>query len=322
LLVLLAISPGQPRQVIALGGTVPADAVWLDLLDPTEEERRSAEQASGMRLPTQNEILEIESSSRLRQEGEGIYLSMPVTAPHADGSRTLTALGLVLCPKYLLTLRYAELPVFDAFANSRSLPHGGAGMFVGLLEALVDRLADVLEHVSADLDALSRRIFHTDGQHSKPRREDVLLRATLRRIGLAGDLVSNLRASLLGIGRIVPYVSETAAAWLPAELKPRLASLKQDILSLADFDSQLMSKVQFLLDATLGFLNIEQNNGLKVLTIVSVVGIPPTLIASMYGMNFKYMPELQWAWGYPYGLTMIALSIVLPLVWFRVKGWL
>jgi magnesium transporter len=318
----MAITPGRPRAVIAAGQPVPPDAVWLDLLDPSEDERRAAEQASGMRLPTHDEIVEIESSSRLRQEGEGIYLSMPMTAPLADGTRSLTAIGLVLCPKYLLTLRYAALPVFDSFAAAPATTQGGAGLFVGLLEALVDRLADVLEHVSADLDVLSHRIFHTDGQANRPRREDELLRAALRSIGLAGDLVSNLRASLLGIGRIVPYVSETAAAWFPAELKPRMASLRQDILSLTDFDAQLMNKVQFLLDATLGFLNIEQNTGLKVLTIVSVVGIPPTLIASMYGMNFKNMPELQWAWGYPYGLAMIALSIILPLIWFRVKGWL
>ena len=98
--------------------------------------------------------------------------------------------------------------------------------------------------------------------------------------------------------------------------------MRQDVLSLSDYDGHISNKVQLLLDATLGLINIEQNNIIKVLTIVSVVGIPPTLIASMYGMNFKIMPELNWSWGYPYGLALIALSAVLPLVWFKWRGWI
>ena len=105
-------------------------------------------------------------------------------------------------------------------------------------------------------------------------------------------------------------------------LLPRLLTVRQDVASLSDYDAQLTNKVQFLLDATLGFINIEQNNGIKILTVVSVVGIPPTLIASMYGMNFKNMPELQWEYGYLYGIVMIVLSGVIPLLWFRKRGWI
>ena len=125
-----------------------------------------------------------------------------------------------------------------------------------------------------------------------------------------------------GIGRVVPYVSTLAADWLPPEVKPRLDTVRQDVLSLGDYDAHIVNKVQLLLDATLGLINVEQNNIIKVLTIVSVVGIPPTLIASMYGMNFKGMPEYDWSWGYPYGLAMIALSAILPLVWFKWRGWI
>ena len=108
---------------------------------------------------------------------------------------------------------------------------------------------------------------------------------------------------------------------MPTELKPRLETLRQDVASLNDYDAHLLNKVQLLLDATLGLINIDQNNIIKVLTIVSVVGVPPTLVASMYGMNFEHMPELHWAWGYPYGLALIALSAILPLLWFKWRGW-
>jgi len=143
----------------------------------------------------------------------------------------------------------------------------------------------------------------------------------LRRVGHNGDLASKIRDSLHGLGRIVPYVL-SLADWLPPEVKTRLDITRQDVASLSDYDEHIANKVQLLLDATLGLINVEQNNIIKVLTIVSVVGIPPTLIASMYGMNFKGMPEYDWAWGYPYALAMIALSAVLPLVWFKWRGWI
>jgi magnesium transporter len=144
----------------------------------------------------------------------------------------------------------------------------------------------------------------------------------LRSIGRAGDRLSNLRDSLLGIQRIVLYATQHAAGFMPAEDRQRLKTVRQDVTSLTDYDGQLANKVQFLLDATLGFINIEQNNSIKILTVVSVVGVPPTLVASIYGMNFKTMPELDWAWGYPYGLTMIVLTAVIPLIWFKRKGWI
>ena len=148
------------------------------------------------------------------------------------------------------------------------------------------------------------------------------MRATLRGVGRGGDRLSNLRDTLLGLQRIVQYVPNHPALPIPADEMARVATLQRDIASLADYDNQLTSKVQFLLDATLGFINIEQNNSIKVLTVVSIVGVPPTLVASIYGMNFKYIPELQWDYGYFYALGMIVLTAVLPLVVFRWKGWI
>ena len=140
-------------------------------------------------------------------------------------------------------------------------------------------------------------------------------------VGTAGDQLSRIRESLLGLQRIVGFVSEMPAAWLLPELKTHLKTAQQDLASLVDFEAHLSGKTQFLLDAILGFINTEQNEIFKVLTIVSVVGIPPTLIASMYGMNSHNMPELEWRWGYPYGLALIALSTLLPILWFKRRGW-
>ncbi len=194
------------------------------------------------------------------------------------------------------------------------------------MDAISDRLADVLENIAAELDELSHRLFSSPatqtGRRRPPARESADLRIILRRIGHSGDLASKIRDSLLGIGRIVPFVATHAAEWLPPEIKPRLETVRLDVTSLSDYDMHIVTKVQLLLDATLGLINIEQNNIIKVLTIVSVVGIPPTLIASMYGMNFKNMPELDWSWGYPYGLALIVLSAVLPILWFKWRGWI
>ena len=147
------------------------------------------------------------------------------------------------------------------------------------------------------------------------------LRAILRQVGASGDLVSKIRDSLLGLSRVVPFVAGTGAACLPDAVKPRLETMRQDIASLSDYDAHLDNKVQLLLDATLGLINVDQNDIIKVLTIVSVVGVPPTLIASMYGMNFKNIHEYDWSYGYEWGLALIAISAIAPLLWFKWRGW-
>jgi magnesium transporter len=185
---------------------------------------------------------------------------------------------------------------------------------------MVDFGADKLEKLSGDLAAVSARAF---GPQAPTRRRDKrvspALRECLSAIGIAGDQLSWNRESMLGLQRVIGFISKTD--WLSAQEKTRLSTAQQDLISLVDFEAHLSGKAQFLLDAILGFINTEQNEIFKVLTIVSVVGIPPTLIASMYGMNFHNMPELGWRWGYPYGLALIALSTLVPVVWFKRRGW-
>ena len=320
---MLYVNTGSsPRRTLPEHETPGPNAVWLDLLDPTDEERAVVERATGLVVPARADLEEIESSSRLSREGQTLYLSTPMTFPHSAGEPGSAPIGFVLAPDRLLTVRFAHFTVFDQFAErfAASPEHGSADAFIGLLETIVDRLADVLEHIGGDLDGISRGVF-APLPTGHVARKDAQLQETLRAVGTAGERVSNIRDALLGIQRMAPYVHDTAAEWFPPALAPRLLTVRQDVNSLSDYDAQLTNKVQFLLDATLGFINIEQNNGIKVLTVVSVVGIPPTLIASMYGMNFKNIPEYDWAFGYQYGLVLIFLSAVLPLLWFKIKGW-
>lgn len=307
---------------------LPSDVVWIDLLQPEPGEISFVERTTGLAVPSLDELSEIESSSRLRARDGALYLSVPLIYRPEPDQPISTPVGFVLTRDRLITVRFAELPSFTSLAD-RTIPPDGprltsTGVFSDLLEAIVDRLADALERSASELDSLSHRLFRMGPAGPLRRRRSVGeadLRVILRRVGHNGDLASKIRDSLLGIARIVPFVSTLAVDWLPAEAKPRLETLRQDIASLNDYDAHLVNKVQLLLDATLGLINIDQNNIIKVLTIVSVVGVPPTLVASMYGMNFKNMPELDWAWGYPYGLTVIALSAILPLLWFKWRGW-
>lgn len=301
-----------------------AEAVWLDLVEPTDQERSEVERTTGLRVPAKAEIAEIESSSRLVSEAQVLYLSTPMTSRDGNGELRVAPLGFVLAPDRLITVRYGEMPVFDLFAQRFAGQHAASApaAFLGLLEAIVDRLADLLEMVGAELEAISRDIFPSEIAHDKnASRTDARLRATLQSIGRSGEKLSNLRDSLVGVQRIATYVHE-AGTGIDRHQLQRCSTMSKDIASLTDYDVQLGNKVQFLLDATLGFINIEQNNGIKVLTVVSVVGVPPTLIASIYGMNFKWIPELQWDYGYLYGLTMIVLSAIMPLFWFRRRGWI
>lgn len=300
-------------------------AVWMDLVEPTDQERSDVERITKLRVPTRGEIAEIESSSRLVTEGDAFYLSTPMTYRNRDGESLVSPLGFVLSPTRLITVRYAEMPVFETFSErfAANAHRSSAGAFTGLLETIVDRLADVLEHVGADLESISKQIFRSElSAERNANKIDARLRLTLSAIGRAGERLSNLRDSLVGVQRIMVYVHEVGGAWLESDMLRRCSTLSKDIASLTDYDVQLNNKVQFLLDATLGFINIEQNNGIKVLTVVSVVGVPPTLIASIYGMNFKWIPELQWEYGYFYGLALIVLSAVMPLVWFKRRGWI
>jgi len=308
--------------------SIPPTAVWIDMTDPSPEEIAFVERTAKVHVPTRAELVEIETSSRLRTENGVLYLSTPMLFGAAAGEPRMTPLGFVVAKDRLVTVRFDPITVFETFKHQVGKPDtvhpSSAGAFVGLLEAIVDRFADHLEKVGTELDATSHRIFRADPAAARKRApgDDGSLREAIRAIGREGDFISKVRDALLGIGRIVPFVATRGADWLPPETQARLATLKQDIASLNDYDAYLSSKVQFLLDATLGLVNIDQNNIIKLLTIVTIVGIGPTLVASWYGMNFKTMPELEWSFGYPYAIALALVTGIAPLVWFRLRRWL
>ncbi|HEY3809017.1 MAG TPA: magnesium transporter CorA family protein [Steroidobacteraceae bacterium] len=301
-------------------------AFWVDLLDPTAEESERVARECGVKVPSRESLQEIETSSRTRVEGDVLYMSMPLAIQ--DGSRGLAPvpLGFILSPQRLVTVRYSEVHAFaqvmERVQSDRRM--NSASTFVALIDGMVDFDADMLEKLSGDLAAVSGRAFGQGGvapAHDK--HHSRALRECVNSVGTVGERLSRIRETLLGLQRIIGFVSEAARdgqALLP-ELRTHLKTARQDVASLVEFESHLSGKTQFLLDAVLGFINTEQNEIFKVLTIVSVVGIPPTLIASMYGMNFHYMPELAWRWGYPYGLALIGLSTLVPIIWFKRRGW-
>jgi magnesium transporter len=321
---------GRLRRVTATDTTDTVEAlrsaVWLDLVSAEPREIGAVHQATGLRVPTEADVSEIENSSRLAVRDGVLYLSIQLISTRNGGARGVSA-GLVLSPERLITVRFAPSTIFDHFSNQATtgeirLPTP-AHILVGLLEMIVDRKADALEVARNDLDALSHKIFSLGtGRGGGRKQEDATLRQTLGQLGRLGDMISQVRDTQTAAARIVPYVAVMAKAWLPKDLPPRLKTLRQDIASIRDFETSLTNKLQFLLDATLGFINIAQNNVMKVMAVASVVGIPPVLIAGVYGMNFKIMPELAWRFGYLWGWALIIATALVPLAAFRWKKWI
>lgn len=303
----------------------PDRPLWVDLVNPTPDEAAKVAAEYRVQVPSRESLQEVETSSRVRAEGQVLYVNMPLAIQDASAGFAPLPLGFILSPELLVTVRYSDVHAFAKVkAQVEKEPHmSSAAVFVALIDGMVDFAADMLETASSSLAALSASTFGQNAVSAAVRHKRMThaLRERLKAVGSAGDQLSRIRESLLGLQRIVGFVSETAAAWLLPELKTHLKTAQQDLISLVDFEAHLSGKTQFLLDAILGFINTEQNEIFKVLTIVSVVGIPPTLIASMYGMNFHDMPELGWRWGYPYGLVLIALSTLLPILWFKRRGW-
>jgi magnesium transporter len=303
-----------------------SEVLWLDLLDPTNEETARVENKFSLKLPSREELSEIESSSRISEEDGVLFLSMPSFWHAQMLDEAPSPIGFVLSKSVLVTIRYTKLRSFDSVAAKFSKSHAPASSietFAAIVDEMVDLSADLLEGIAAELDVVSRSVFLKNSRRSgKIIRSNEALHDTLIDVGNAGERLSRIRSSLLSLQRIIPFVSEPKRDWITNNIHSRLKSAQMDLVSLTDYETHLSGNTQFLLDAVLGLINTKQNDIFTVLTIVSVVGVPPTLVASIYGMNFKNMPELDWSWGYQFGLALIALSTILPILWFRRRGWL
>jgi magnesium transporter len=316
---------GQGGDWRSAGAELAPEIIWIDLLNPTAEEIGFVEKAVKIRVPTEASLSEIEASSRLRLDHHVLYLSSPAVRIDEAGEAVLTPVGFVIGPRVLVTVRFSALPIFDSVAERIHDDDSDNGMcvFTRLVEAMVDRGSDVLEHLGATADALSKSVFKGGLDQKKgPVRSTRKLREALANVGVLADRLAKARDVLLGAGRIASYADDVGHEWITPSSRIRLEAVSKDVVSLSDYESRLSDKIQLLLDAVLGFINIEQNDLFKILTIVSVVGVPPTLLAGIWGMNFKNMPELNWEWGYALSWIAIIASGLIPLIWFKLRGWI
>ena len=305
------------------GENAISEAVWIDLLHPSREEERLIERHLGLLVPTREEMAEIEVSSRLYHEPGAHFMTATVLHRSETAHPESTAITFILTEKALVTVRYAEPRAFSMFLiraeKGDAATSSALANLIGLLEAIIDREADIIERLQADTDRLAHSIFYMKGgTATRTRRFDVIL----KQIGQAGEVTSKLRDSLLSLGRLLTYLGQVAAQRKNAEdSREQITMASRDVQSLADHLGYLNSRISFLLDASLGLVSIEQNQIIKLFSVMAVVLLPPTLVASVYGMNFKHMPELEWTFGYPWALGLMLLAAIGPLIYFRRKGW-
>lgn len=306
------------------------DAVWIDLVRPDRDEEAAVERALGIDVPTIEEMSEIEVSSRLYAEN-GTYFMTAMMLSHTDGDNVLMSpITFILIGNRLITVRYAEPRSIDSFIARclKTDPHSPDGLLTGILEGLIERVGDLLERTGHELDGLSDAIFAVNppsltGEPKAPKPKPRNYRQVLEQIGRKGYLLSKLRESLVSFQRLLAFGAEAAATRKPGkEYEGRIRTLSRDVQSLSDHSNFLTQKINFLLDATLGMINIQQTGIIKIFSVAAVVFLPPTLIASIYGMNFEFMPELAWPYGYPMALGLMVLSAVGPYQFFKWRGWL
>ena len=292
---------------------------------PARRKRRSR-RSSVLGVPTRQEMAEIEESARLYEEHGALVMTAVVINGVAEGRPSRTQVTFVLTKTYLVSVRYADPVPFRTFeAKCQRQPEAHTSsdrILISLLESIVERAADVLEMVAADLNEVSTRLFIEDGPRRKPKRVEDELQVLIKRLGRKNMTVAILRESLLSLTRLIPFVRQGAEGWLTNGSPARLKQLDRDLRSLSTYEAQLSSEIVYLHEATLGLINLDQNRIIKVFSIAAVLFLPPTLVGTIYGMNFEVMPELKLAFGYPFALGLMVLSAVLPYYWFKRRGWL
>ncbi len=323
---LRVFSPESQMPVIEISAetALPTGAVWIDMVSPTHAEEQFVERLTGVEVPTLEEMDEIETSSRLYVENGAIYMTATVATGIMKENAETHAVSFILTPRHLITVRYTQVMSFERFAGhverSPVLCESSGMALVHLLDAVVDRLADGIEHIGKDVDAISRQAFRRVRTRSEQRISNLALQSLLVRLGSAQDALSKARDSAVSLSRAIGFLA--FAAPKSAELGPHVKSLTRDLASLTDHSTYMATNINFLLDAALGLISIEQNAVLKIFSVSAIVFMPPTLVAGIYGMNFDSMPELHWHLGYPWALGLMLMSAVLPYVFFRWRGWL
>jgi magnesium transporter len=303
---------------------LPEEAIWLDLLEPTPEEEKLVEARLGIDVPTREEMREIESSSRLYEEAGALYLTATVVTKLDTTLPENSQVTFILQGSRLVTNRYVDpLPFRRYVAFSEKHPqacNSAPLIFAGLLESIINRIADVIERVGSDTDASSAEVFNRQRVKQK-RRSQRDFRKVLESIGQSGELIAKARESLASLARLLAFVQQSTVA-LPPDVRNRLRILSKDVVAMSDHASFLGNNLSFILDATLGMINIDQNNILKIFSLVTVFLLPPSVIAGLFGMNFAHIPTLREPWGFWGAVVFMVLSAVIPYLWFKHRRWL
>ncbi|PSH70600.1 magnesium transporter CorA [Phyllobacterium brassicacearum] len=311
------------------GAELPANAVWVDLVNPTREEDLQTENWTKATIPTHEDMVEIEESSRFYAENGAQYLTASILHSTDQKHQGIAPVTFILTGQLLVTVRYTEPKAFNLFINRVTKPGNGiitgkctgVTILLGLIEAVTDRIADILENAAGEIDVHSHAIFRRS-ENDRPMTTKNF-RDSLTRIGGQGAFLSKVRESIAGVSRLLVYMAAmTEQNVNKKETRAWIKSLERDTQSLGAYVDFLSNKITFLLDTVVGLISIEQNAIIKIFSVAAVAFMPPTLVASIYGMNFEFMPELKETWGYPMAIGVMVASAIIPLLIFRKKGWL
>lgn len=309
--------------VIAAQEVLPKDALWVDILSPTLEEEKSVESQLGIEIPTREEVWKNQVLNRLYQEGGVSYMTAAVITKVESPWPQTSSITFILTEKHLVTIRYISPTSFSNLSNrlmrNPQKFSTGSHILEGLLEEIITRVAYNSEIVVDELDKLSHDIFGM-GSESHRRNPSQMMQEMLKRLSTCADLNSKINESLHSISRTLNFFRQVRGA--DKEMDTAIVTLMTDAQALTKQTAFLSDKLTFQLDALLGMINVEQNLIIKLFSVVAVFFLPPTLVASVYGMNFHLMPELNWAYGYPMAITIMVICALVPFIYFRKKGWL
>lgn len=297
---------------------------WIDMIDPAPEEIAPVEQMIGLSIPTRAEMREIETSNRLYVEHGALVMTGIMSHLIDRETPEFSALTFILSGQVLVTIRYFEPRAFPLFLQRVETGDADSdtalSILIGLLESLVQRMADSIEHIQDEVNRIGPSIFSfKGGQQTRMRRMDV----SLKSIGKLGDTTSRAEESISSLDRLLLFLIHALGERKEGRRNvQRVKTVHRDIRSLSEHLHFLSDRISFLLDAVLGTIANEQNQIIKLFSVMAVMLMPPTLVASIYGMNFKVMPELDWPLGYPMALILMLVAALVPYLYFKRKGWL
>lgn len=318
----------QPNGIAAtyinVGDKIPDGTLWLDIFTPSLEEERSLETQLKIALPSREEVWKNQVLNRFYKENGVYYMPAAIITKVNSPYPETSAVTFIVCKNYLITMRYIAPTSFKHFAQRfMSAPQNfssGCEVLEGLLEEIIMRVAHNSELVVGELDALSHVIFDLNALEHSRKNPSQMMKEVLTRLGTSADLNSKINESLHSINRLLNFFLEVPDN--NEDVKNGIKTLITDAVALTKQTAFLSDKLTFQLDATLGMINVEQNMIVKIFSVVAVFFLPPTLVSSIYGMNFEHMPELKWIMGYPMAIAFMVLCAAIPYLYFRKKGWL